>query len=191
VQQELFPDALTPSKARRAPSGVRSQESSQLPEGFAYEGEFITSQEESHLLSEISRLDFQPFDFHGYAAKRRVVSYGFEYDFGSRRTSPTKPIPAFLEPLRERAAVWANLQASDIVESVVIEYPAGAPIGWHRDVPQFEVILGISLGSSCRMRFKPYRAEGKLMSITLDPRKVPRAGHTSTASQRSKRCVIR
>jgi alkylated DNA repair dioxygenase AlkB len=174
VQQELFPKALTSDKASRTASGIHSQDSRDMPEGFAYQSEFMTAEEESHLLSEISRLDFQPFDFHGYEAKRRIVSYGFEYDFGSRRTSPAEPIPAFLEPLRQRAAAWTDIRASEIAESIVIEYPPRAPIGWHRDVPQFEMVIGVSLNSACRMRFKPYGSAGKLMSVTLDPRSIYR-----------------
>jgi alkylated DNA repair dioxygenase AlkB len=159
-----------PSKASRASgSKIPSPASRELPEGFFYQPDFISTEEQNELLDEISRLDFQPFEFQGYIAKRRVVEYGFEYDFGSRRASPTKPIPAFLEPFRQRAAVWANIEASEIIESVVTEYSPGAPIGWHRDVPQFETIIGFSLKSECRMRFKPYRKEGKITSITLDP----------------------
>lgn len=56
--------------------------------------------------------------------------------------------------------------------AVITEYPPGAPIGWHRDVPQFEIIIGISLASSSRMRFKPYRAEGKIARVILEPRSI-------------------
>jgi hypothetical protein len=36
--------------------------------------------------------------------------------------------------------------------------------------PQFEIIIGISLKSSCRFRFKPYRHEGKIVATSLEPR---------------------
>ena len=73
-------------------------------------------------------------------------------------------------PLRDRSAALAEVAPTEIVEAVVTEYPPGAPIGWHRDVPQFETIVGISLGSSCRMRLKPYKAEGKIVSVILEAR---------------------
>jgi alkylated DNA repair dioxygenase AlkB len=38
------------------------------------------------------------------------------------------------------------------------------------DVPQFDAIIGISLGSSCRIRLKPYKRSGQIISITLDRR---------------------
>ncbi len=144
------------------------------PEGFHCKEEFITPDAENDLLQTISTLDFRAFDFHGYIAKRRIVEYGFEYDFGSRRASATQPIPDFLRNLKDRSAAWAGISPEQIVESVITEYPAGAPIGWHRDVPQFEMIIGISLRSACRMRFKPYREKGKLVSIALEPRSIYR-----------------
>lgn len=143
-----------------------------LPEEFLYERNFLTEAEESDLLSAIASLTFQPFDFHGYIAKRRIVEYGWEYDFGTRKASGTQPIPNFLLPLQERAASFARIPKEKIVEAVVTEYPPGAPIGWHRDVPQFEVVIGISLGSSCRMRFKPYKGTGKIASQVLEPRSI-------------------
>ena len=143
-----------------------------LPEEFLYERNFLTEAEESDLLSAIASLTFQPFDFHGYIAKRRIVEYGWEYDFGTRKASGTQLIPNFLSPLQERAALFAGIPKEKIVEAVVTEYPPGAPIGWHRDVPQFEVVIGISLGSSCRMRFKPYKGTGKIASQVLEPRSI-------------------
>jgi alkylated DNA repair dioxygenase AlkB len=58
------------------------------------------------------------------------------------------------------------------MEGMVTEYSPGAPIGWHRDAPQFGTVIGISLGSTSRMRFKPYKAEGKPVGLTLEPRSI-------------------
>jgi alkylated DNA repair dioxygenase AlkB len=152
---------------------MRDQQASNgLPEGFSYQQEFLSVREEAALLSQFSDLDFQAFDFHGYIARRRIVEYGLEYDFSSRRANATQPLPAFLNSYKERVAEWADLATDEIVEAVVTEYPAGAPIGWHRDVPQFEFIVGISLKSSCRLRFKPYKSPGKIVSVMLQPRSV-------------------
>jgi alkylated DNA repair dioxygenase AlkB len=142
----------------------------ELPEGFRYEPDFIPREEEQALVRTLQSMSFQPFEFQGYIAKRRVIEFGCEYDFTSRKASSAPPIPDFLLPLRERSADFAGVSADEIVECVVHEYPVGAPIGWHRDVPQFETIIGISLLSACRMRLKPYRAAGKIMSIILEPR---------------------
>jgi DNA oxidative demethylase len=140
------------------------------PEGFKYFPDFLDESEHSELLARMHSLEFEAFNFQGYVAKRRIVEYGWEYDFSSRKASTTRPLPEFLLPLRDRVAVVAQLSPQDIVEAVVTEYPPGAPIGWHRDVPQFEVVIGISLASGCRMRFRPYKGESRAISIMLQPR---------------------
>ena len=143
-----------------------------LPEGFSYAPDFLTREQETELLETFSGLPFGTFDFHGYIARRRVVEYGLEYDFSTRRATPTQQIPDFLFSIRERAAQFAGLAPDYLVEAMVTEYPPGAPIGWHRDAPQFGTIIGISLASEARMRFKPYKAEGKAVSILLEPRSI-------------------
>ncbi len=151
---------------------AKDSSASELPEGFRYQGGFLSGEEEVGLLRNIKGLPFTSFEFGEYTAKRRIVVYGWDYDFGSRRASETDPIPEWLWPLRTRAAEFAEVQAGELVEAVVTEYPEGAPIGWHRDVPQFEDVIGVSLLGECRMRFKPYKEEGKLVSLTLQPRSI-------------------
>lgn len=155
----------------RIPS-LRLSPPADLPDGFTYEPDFLCESEEAELLDVIQGLEFEVFDFHGYKAKRRIVEYGWEYDFDTREATAVKPIPTFLLPFRDRAASLADVAPEALVEAVITEYPAGAPIGWHRDVPQFEIIVGISLAGRCRMRLKPYKAGGKLVSIILEPRSV-------------------
>jgi alkylated DNA repair dioxygenase AlkB len=142
----------------------------ELPKGFMYQADLITPAEERTVIRTLESLEFQPFEFQGYIAKRRVIEYGYEYDFSSRKASGAPPIPEFLYWLRDRFADLAGVGHEELVECVIHEYPPGAPMGWHRDVPQFEVIVGVSLASACRMRLKPYRAEGKPISIVLEPR---------------------
>src|SRR4051812_14956822 len=154
---------------------MRSQKlasAADLPEGFRYSEEFIAVAEHDDLLSRFATLEFRVFNFQGYVAKRRIIEYGFEYDFSSRKAASAPAIPEFLSPLKQRAADWAGINSDKIIEAVITEYSPGAPIGWHRDVPQFEIIIGISLGSSCRMRLKPYKREGKIVSTILQPRSV-------------------
>jgi alkylated DNA repair dioxygenase AlkB len=143
-----------------------------LPPGFSYASDFLTENEERELLELFATLPFANFDFNGYIARRRIVEYGLEYDFGTHKTSSAQPIPPYLLWVRDRAANFAGLRADEILESIVTEYSAGAPIGWHRDAPQFGDVVGISLGSSCRMRFKPYRKEGRIVAQILEPRSI-------------------
>jgi alkylated DNA repair dioxygenase AlkB len=145
---------------------------SDLPAGLLYQSNFLSQTEESELIQTFHALPFSHFDFHGYTARRRVLEFGLEYDFSSRRATPTRNFPDFILPFRERAAIFAGLKPAQLVEGMVIEYPPGAPIGWHRDAPQFGAVIGISLASESRMRFKPYKAEGKPVSLTLERRSI-------------------
>ncbi|HYG28118.1 MAG TPA: alpha-ketoglutarate-dependent dioxygenase AlkB [Caulobacteraceae bacterium] len=128
--------------------------SSGLPEGFAYRPDFVSAEEEAALTAQIGSLPFKPFEFRGYEGKRRVVSFGWRYDFGDQRMHEAEPIPSFLRPVRDRAAAFAGLEPEAFAHALVTEYAPGAPIGWHRDRPQFEDVVGVSLLAPCTFRFR-------------------------------------
>src|SRR5207237_3056706 len=86
-------------------------------------------------------------------ARRRVAFFGRSYDSGA---VPTLPIPPFLFSLRDRLAAWAELDPERFAMALINEYQPGAPIGWHRDAPQYDIVAGVSLLSACRMKFRPY-----------------------------------
>ena len=128
-----------------------------LPSGFHYRANFITADEETHLTSEIARVEFSTFEMRGVVARRRVAFFGESYDAGN---ASTPPIPAFLLPLGARLATWAEVDRREFAMALINEYPPGAPIGWHRDAPQYDIVAGVSLLSSCRMKFRPYVSPG-------------------------------
>jgi alkylated DNA repair dioxygenase AlkB len=146
-----------------------------LPEGFRYQEGFLTVDEEQTLLAIIRTLPFQQAQYKEFTARRRVVSYGGRYDFSANELLPADAMPAWLHGLRDRAAGWAGLSPAGVDHALVAEYAPGTPLGWHRDVPDFEAIVGVSLGGSCRMRFrryppsKPARAE---LHLDLAPRSI-------------------
>jgi alkylated DNA repair dioxygenase AlkB len=127
------------------------------PPGFHYRDDFIDAAEEAALLDEIGRVEFANFELRGVVAKRRVAFFGASYDQGEAQ-SPR--IPDFLKPVMIRAAAWAGVDPDAFAMALINEYRAGAPIGWHRDAPQYDIVAGISLVSSCRMRFRPYVSPG-------------------------------
>ena len=57
------------------------EEPSVFPEGFRYQKEIIDRPAERKLIEAIGQLEFAPFEFHGFVGKRRVVSFGWRYDF--------------------------------------------------------------------------------------------------------------
>jgi alkylated DNA repair dioxygenase AlkB len=126
-----------------------------LPPGFHYRDDFVTVDEERHLAAEISAIEFATFEMRGVVARRRVKFYGRSYD---AVPGPEEPIPAFLLPLRDRLAAWADLDPAAFAMALINEYKEAAPIGWHRDAPQYESIAGVSLLSSSRMKLRPYVA---------------------------------
>ena len=144
-----------------------------LPEGFRYQPDLITEPEERDLLAQLRELPFQAFEFQGYTGKRRVVSYGWKYDFNERRLEPRDDIPGFLLPLRERAARFANVEPADLQQALVTEYDVGAPIGWHKDKAVFGDVIGISLLSAVPFRLRRQIGDKwERVTITAEPRSV-------------------
>jgi alkylated DNA repair dioxygenase AlkB len=125
-----------------------------LPPGFRYQRELISEAEEGALLARVHELPFREFEFHGYTGKRRVVSFGWKYDFDDRRLSKTDDIPEFLLPLRERAAAFAGMEPQVFQHALVTEYAPGAAIGWHRDKAVFGEVIGVSLLAPCVFRLR-------------------------------------
>ena len=122
-----------------------------LPSGAHYREAFIDESEEHALLDAIRSVAFSDFEMRGVVARRRVAFFGQSYDGAA-----AGPMPDFLESVRRRMADWAGLEAGQFAMALINEYPPGAPIGWHRDAPQYELVGGVSLLSECRMRFRPY-----------------------------------
>ena len=142
-----------------------------LPEGFKYERDVISRDMEASLLAKLRDLPFKEFQFHGYVGKRRVVSYGWQYDFNEARLRQTEDIPAFLLPVREIAAAFASLDPGDLHHVLVTEYSAGSAIGWHRDKAVFGDVIGLSLLSACNFRLRrKVGTRWERASIIAEPR---------------------
>ena len=50
---------------------------------------------------------------------------------------------------------------------MIIEYPPGAVINWHRDAPPFDIIVGISLLSNCTFKLRPHEKEKQTRSSII------------------------
>lgn len=152
--------------------------STTVPDGFIYRPSFISAAEEHELVGEIQKLHLAPFKYYQFTGKRRTASFGWEYEFGSSDITPAQDLPAFLLPFRRRAGQLFNIEPSSLVQASILEYSVGAPIGWHRDIPQFGDVVGISLGAPCRMRFRKYSRNrskfdrDKILSIEIEPRSI-------------------
>ena len=139
--------------------------------GLEYCDDFLSQAEERRLLQRLQALDLAPFRFHGWLGKRRTQSFGWRYDFDDASFTPTEPIPDWLAPLRDRAAAFARVAPDEIAHVLLARYDPGAGIGWHRDRPQFERVVGVSLGSPAVLRFRQRTGSGfRRVSLPVEPR---------------------
>ncbi len=143
------------------------------PAGFVYAPAFIGESEERTLLELIRELPFEAAQYKEWRARRRIVSFGGRYDYSQNELGAAPPIPPFLYPLRAQLARWAELPEERMQHATLAEYRPGTPLGWHRDVPEFEDVVGVSLLGHARMRFRPWPPAARQRAtwkIDLEPR---------------------
>ncbi|MFN2557023.1 MAG: alpha-ketoglutarate-dependent dioxygenase AlkB [Nitriliruptorales bacterium] len=125
------------------------------PEGLLYRPDFLGEAEECDLRDVLLGMELQQIRMRGQTARRTVRHFGYGYDYDSWGLRPTEPLPSELLWIRDRAAELAELPPDEMAQVLVTRYPPGASIGWHRDAPAFGAkVVGVSLGSACRMRFQ-------------------------------------
>jgi alkylated DNA repair dioxygenase AlkB len=141
-------------------------------EGFCYQPALIEPSVEESLVMRMRELPFQEFNFHGYKGKRRVVSFGWKYEFsGGGQLHKADEIPEFLLDLRSRAASVAKLEPAAFQHVLVTEYRPGAGIGWHRDKSVFGEVVGISLLAPCVLRFRrKVNMKWERVNVIAEPR---------------------
>jgi alkylated DNA repair dioxygenase AlkB len=82
-------------------------------------------------------------------------------------------VPGLLQPLRRRAAAFAEWAEEDVAHVLVTEYAPGAGIGWHRDRPEFGEVVGVSLLAPATLRFRRRQDAGwARLSQVVEPRSV-------------------
>ncbi|NUT00073.1 MAG: alpha-ketoglutarate-dependent dioxygenase AlkB [Sphingomonas sp.] len=139
--------------------------------GLEYRRDFVSREEEAALMAHLHALDLAPFRFHGWTGKRKTQSFGWRYDFDDASFRPTEPIPDWLEPLRDKAAALADVARGDIAHALIARYDPGAGIGWHRDRPVFDRVVGVSLGSPATLRFRQRAPSGfRRFALSVEPR---------------------
>lgn len=128
--------------------------------GLATAEDFVTDAEEREFIAAIDALDLSPFRFQNWEGKRLTHSFGFHYDFDRGALVATEPMPAWLARIRDRAERFAGLPAGSLCQALLIRYDPAAGIGWHRDRPHFEHVVGVSLGATAAMRFRRRTDDG-------------------------------
>ena len=175
MQSELFADAEVTASI----------------DGLRYQPDFFSADEEASLLEIIGSLPLHAAQYKEYVARRRVVSFGGSFDYDENVLRPGAPLDARLVPLRDRVAVWLGVIPESLVHALVAEYTLGTPLGWHRDVPDFETIAGVSLGSAAVLRFRPYPPTQpnarEVLQLEVSPRSIYKM--TGAARWDWQRCV--
>lgn len=157
MQRDLFGPALLP--------------------GMKYREALISAAEEAAFIAAIAATALAPFHFHGWLGKRQTASFGWSYDFEAAMLGAAPPLPDGFLPLRDRAAAFAGLPPGDLVQALLTYYAPGAGIGWHRDRPVFEHVVGISLGAPAVLRLRRRTATGfDRWAVPLTPRSVYHLG---------------
>jgi len=141
--------------------------------GLAYGEAIITAGEEAELIAQIEGAKLTPFQFQQWEGKRLTRSLGWTYDFQTGRFAPGDPMPSWLDPVRARAAAFAGIEPDALEQTLLIEYGLGAGIGWHKDRPVFEHVIGLSLGTPATMRFRRRTETGfERATAALAPRSI-------------------
>jgi len=141
------------------------------PEGLVYRPDVLAPEEERALLDVLAGLRFDPIVIRGQAAKRTARHYGLDYDYESRTPRPGEPVPDWLHVARDRAAALAEVEPEELVEILVQRYPPGSTIGWHRDAPAFDLVVGLSLDAPARLRFQRGKRERRrVWELVVEPR---------------------
>lgn len=138
-----------------------------LPQGFTYQRDFLTVDEESLLTREIGQLDLHNMKFHAYEAKRKVLSFGMGWSFTEQALKKGEPIPGAFDFLLEKISAYTGIPRENIAQFLITEYPVGSVINWHRDAPPFETIIGISLQADCTFKLRPQDKERQTRSATI------------------------
>ena len=133
----------------------------QPPQGLRYVPDFLSAEEEAGLLPQLEALPTHEVRMRGMVAKRTTAHFGWVYGYEAWSLTPGPALPAFLEPVRARAAALVGLAPEALEETLLSRYPPGASIGWHRDAPMFgPEVVGVSLGAPARLRLRRERPGG-------------------------------
>ena len=141
--------------------------------GLVTAEDVVSPAEEGDLVAAVDALDLSPFRFQGWEGKRLTHSFGLHYDFDRGALAATDPMPAWLAAVRDRAEHFAGLPAGTLQQALLIRYDPGAGIGWHRDRPHFDHVVGLSLGAPAAMRFRRRTDTGfARRTLPLPPRRL-------------------
>jgi alkylated DNA repair dioxygenase AlkB len=145
----------------------------ELPQGFRYLPDVLSPSEEASFVERFRYLLFQPFEFQGFLANRRIFTFGHKYMFAGQKPRADARIPEYFRTLTELAAKISGTSAEAFEQVMVTEYAPGAGIGWHRDRPSYEDIVAVSFLAPCTLRLRRKKGQSwERRSAYIEPRSV-------------------
>ena len=133
-------------------------ETASVPVGLDYHPDFLAVSEEDRLLAHIDSSEWLT------DLSRRVMHFGYKYDYTSRNLDETArigPLPEWLAQLAHMVREAASEEAKRLLDpqqpfeqAIINEYEPGQGIAPHKDRDCFgPVVATVSLGSAVNMDF--------------------------------------
>ena len=135
-----------------------AEDTAVAPPGLEYHTQFLTAQEEAELLVRIDGSEWLP------DLSRRVLHFGYKYDYSNRKLDESArigPLPEWLMQLTHKIHAAATEETVHLLDAqrpfeqaIVNEYEPGQGIAPHIDRDCFgPVVATVSLGSAVNMDF--------------------------------------
>ncbi len=168
TQLDLF--SLTDQQSPLPQPSPNNEEAIDAIRAFKYIEDYIVKSEHNRLLDQIDKNPWLE------DLKRRVQHYGFKYDYKARKVNHDMRIgrlPEWLLTLGNKLHKDSHMPAEPD-QVIVNEYEPGQGISSHIDCePCFEdMIVSLSLGSSCVMDFTNKLDKTKKIPVWLAPRSI-------------------
>jgi alkylated DNA repair dioxygenase AlkB len=139
--------------------------------GLRLAEEAVSEADERELAAHIDAAPLAPFQFGQWEGKRLTVHYGSAYDFSRHRLGEAPPLPDWLVEVRGNIVPQVGRDPTVFAAALLIRYDPGAGIGWHRDRPQYDEVLGLSLTAPCTLRLRRRTANRfERRNLELPPR---------------------
>ena len=135
--------------------------------GLVVVHEAVLPVREAELAALIDAAPLAPFQFGQWEGKRLTAHYGSAYDYQRGRPTEAPALPAWLADLRDTLAPQLGRDPQEFVQGLLIRYDPGAGIGWHRDRPQYDEVIGLSLSAPATLRLRRRRPEGGFARVNL------------------------
>lgn len=139
--------------------------------GLLFVEDAIDPATEAALEQRIDAVPLAPFQFGQWEGKRLTAHYGSAYDYQHARPVPAPDLPDWLVALRATLLPRLEREPGQFGQALLIRYDPGAGIGWHRDRPHYDEVVGLSLGAPAVLRLRRRTADGfDRRKVELPPR---------------------